>query len=75
MGLSLFLGFSFLSFKLLLSGDLHQRENVVKMFNVVKFLPCSSLKSLSEILVRISFPSATHFRSSSMLFPEFLLDS
>ena len=60
-GLSLFLGFLFLSFKLLLSGDLHPGENVVEMFNVVKFLPCSSLKSLSEISVRIFVPLCNSF--------------
>ena len=59
----------FLSFKLLLSRNLHRGENVV-----VKFLPRSSLKSLSKISVRISFPSAAHFRSSFVLFPDFLLD-
>ena len=64
----------FLSFKLLLSRNLHRGENVVEIFNMVKFLPRSSLKSLSKISVRISFPSAAHFRSSFVLFPDFLLD-
>ena len=74
MGLSLFLGFSFLLFKLLLSSDLHRRENVVKMFNVVKFLPRSSLNlspksysvSLSHLQLIFDLPLCC-FQSSSLI--------